>query len=75
MGAYTPRTGARCSCRRGVQRDNCPACEGTGWVIDFAAIHRRRRAREAGLCLCGEPLGPDGRCSIPDCVCQPGVQR
>jgi hypothetical protein len=30
----------RCGCRRGVQRDNCPACEGTGWRIDFAAIRR-----------------------------------
>jgi len=32
---YQPKTGARCGCRRGVQRDNCPACEGTGWLIDF----------------------------------------
>lgn len=38
---YQPKTGAQCSCRRGVQRDNCPACEGTGWVIDFAAIRAR----------------------------------
>ena len=35
---YQPKTGAKCSCKRGVQRDNCPTCEGTGWVIDFAAI-------------------------------------
>lgn len=34
----TPKTGARCGCRPGVQRDNCPACEGSGMVIDFAAI-------------------------------------
>lgn len=39
--SYQPKTGAQCSCKRGVQRDNCPACEGTGWVIDFAAIRRR----------------------------------
>jgi hypothetical protein len=38
MSAYQPKTGARCGCRRGVQRDNCPNCEGTGWVINFAAI-------------------------------------
>lgn len=38
----TPKTGARCSCRPGVQRDNCAACEGTGMVIDFAAIRARR---------------------------------
>lgn len=27
-----------CSCRRGMERDNCPSCEGTGQRIDFAAI-------------------------------------
>jgi hypothetical protein len=35
---YQPKTGAKCGCRRGVERDNCPNCEGTGQVIDFAAI-------------------------------------
>ncbi len=40
---YQPKTGAPCSCKRGVQRDNCPNCEGTGQVIDFAAIRARRR--------------------------------
>jgi hypothetical protein len=45
--SYQPKTGARCSCRRGIQRDNCPACEGTGYTIDFARIHRERLAREA----------------------------
>lgn len=45
--AYTPRTGARCSCRPGVQRDNCPRCEGTGWVIDFKKIHERREKNPA----------------------------
>src|SRR5438128_11130754 len=30
MGAYQPKTGAPCSCKRGAQRDNCPTCEGTG---------------------------------------------
>lgn len=39
---YQPKTGARCSCRPGQQRDNCPTCEGTGWVVDFAAIRARR---------------------------------
>lgn len=39
---YQPKTGAKCGCRRGVERDNCPVCEGTGWVIDFAAIRARR---------------------------------
>lgn len=38
---YQPKTGQKCSCKRGVQRDNCPECEGTGWVIDFRAIRER----------------------------------
>lgn len=38
----TPRTGTRCTCKRGVHRDNCPHCEGTGWVIDFRALHAAR---------------------------------
>lgn len=41
--AYQPKTGARCSCKRGIQRDNCPNCEGTGYVIDFAAIRARKQ--------------------------------
>lgn len=39
---YQPKTGQKCHCKRGIQRDNCPACEGTGWRIDFAAIRNRR---------------------------------
>jgi len=35
---YQPKTGSPCSCKRGVQRDNCQNCEGTGWVIDFKTI-------------------------------------
>jgi hypothetical protein len=35
---YQPKTGEKCNCKKGVQRDNCPNCEGTGWRIDFAAI-------------------------------------
>ncbi len=42
--AYQPKTGAKCSCKRGVQRDNCPACEGTGFCIDFAAIRARAKS-------------------------------
>lgn len=40
MTEYQPKTGARCLCRPGVIRDNCTLCEGTGWIIDFAAIRR-----------------------------------
>lgn len=35
---YQPKTGQRCGCKLGVYQDNCPACEGTGWRIDFAKI-------------------------------------
>lgn len=41
---YQPKTGARCSCKQGIQRDNCPNCEGTGWVIDFRLIRERNKA-------------------------------
>ena len=37
---YQPTTGQPCGCKRGVQRDNCPACEGTGQQIDFARIRK-----------------------------------
>ncbi len=42
---YQPKTGKLCYCRKGVERDNCPACEGTGQRIDFAAIRARRLDR------------------------------
>ena len=35
-------TGAPCSCKPGMERDNCPACEGTGRALDFAAIRAMR---------------------------------
>jgi hypothetical protein len=41
MSAYQPKTGAVCDCKAGRERDNCPKCEGTGEVIDFAAIRAR----------------------------------
>jgi len=40
---YQPKTGQPCSCRRGIERDNCPQCEGTGQRIDFAAIRNARK--------------------------------
>jgi len=39
---YQPKTGEKCHCRKGVQRDNCPDCEGTGWKIDFRQIRARQ---------------------------------
>jgi hypothetical protein len=44
---YQPKTGERCTCRPGIERDNCPVCEGTGWRIDFPAI-RAIRSDEDG---------------------------
>lgn len=41
VNEYQPKTGARCTCRPGIARDNCAACEGTGRKIDFAAIRNR----------------------------------
>ena len=41
---YQPKTGVPCTCKRGVQRDNCPECEGTGQRIDFAAVRARGSA-------------------------------
>ncbi len=49
---YQPTTGQRCSCRPGVRRDNCPACEGTGWLIDFHAVHARQRIAKGGVADC-----------------------
>lgn len=49
-----------CSCKRGQQRDNCPACEGTGYAIDFAAIRAQRVACSF--------KGTDARCQEPACA-------
>lgn len=76
---YTPKTGQRCGCKRGVQRDNCSNCEGTGQVIDFAAIHARRRARmelppcaRAMGCLCAAHA--KGRPASGECDAREDVQ-
>lgn len=45
---YQPKTGAKCYCRRGIERDNCSNCEGTGMVVDFAAIRARHTKAEDG---------------------------
>ena len=39
---YQPKTGKACGCKRGVERDNCSTCEGTGMCIDFKAIRDRK---------------------------------
>lgn len=38
---YQPKTGEACSCRPGIERNNCPQCEGTGQRIDFKAIRAK----------------------------------
>ena len=43
---YQPTTGEKCHCKPGIQRDNCPDCEGTGEQIDFAAIRNRGNQRK-----------------------------
>ena len=66
MAGYQPKTGAECFCKRGVQRDNCPTCEGTGWQIDFRAIRARResdmdmRVAAGDLWIASEPGGDRG---------------
>lgn len=62
MAAYTPKTGAKCACKRGIERDNCPRCEGTGWVIDFAAIHAARKAAATRCPRCQGVLPESGIC-------------
>jgi len=44
---YQPKTGQPCSCKPGVQRDNCPQCEGTGMRIDFAKIREKNKSGAA----------------------------
>lgn len=46
---YQPKTGQRCHCRPGIQRDNCPDCEGTGQRIDFAAIRAFKTTTKESL--------------------------
>lgn len=59
-----------CTCKRGPQRDNCPACEGTGQRIDFAAHRAARTAapheidtafRDLEAALGWRASGPYGR--------------
>ena len=38
---YRPNTGITCGCRKGIQRDNCINCEGTGFMIAFRAIRAK----------------------------------
>jgi hypothetical protein len=48
---YQPKTGERCGCKAGIERDNCPECEGTGSKIDFRAIREatKKSLRESPI--------------------------
>jgi hypothetical protein len=54
---YQPKTGQPCTCKPGVQRDNCPQCEGTGQRIDFAAIRNRNKSGSDDMAGIGMGLG------------------
>jgi hypothetical protein len=43
---YQPKTGNKCGCKRGIERDNCPACEGTGQQIDFKKVREMPTVKE-----------------------------
>ena len=36
-----------CGCRKGIERDNCANCEGTGIAIDWSKYWEEKRKREA----------------------------
>lgn len=38
------RKGA-CACKRGIERDNCPNCEGSGIQIDWHAFHKKLKLK------------------------------
>ena len=57
---YQPKTGVPCACRQGVQRDNCPECEGTGQRIDFAAVRARGSASRPPEPATVKPTDPLG---------------
>lgn len=44
--AYQPKTGEKCHCKKGTQRDNCPDCEGTGMKVDFAKIRNKNKSKD-----------------------------
>ncbi len=54
---YQPKTGAKCGCKRGHQRDNCPTCEGTGMVIDFASIRSTKGNAPIPVFINRDPRG------------------
>lgn len=63
---YQPITGKVCHCRRGIERDNCSTCEGTGMQIDFRAIRAANKRRPCILRYLGDmpwarQYGIDGR--------------
>lgn len=39
-----PKKGA-CGCKRGIHRDNCSNCEGTGIMIDWNTFHNKLKRK------------------------------
>lgn len=64
MSTSQPKTGAKCECRQGVERDNCPRCEGTGMVIDFKAIREKPQQPAEGAQFTPGPWHVE-KCSAP----------
>ena len=60
---YQPKTGEPCSCKPGMERDNCPSCEGTGQKVDFKKI--RETNKEAHCGHCSEDKNPLKREELP----------
>lgn len=65
-----PKTGQPCTCKRGVQRDNCPQCEGTGQRIDFAAIRARAATPKTTFTPGPYHVGHNGdNCAVNHAIC------
>jgi hypothetical protein len=44
QGNNMPRKGV-CGCKRGIERDNCSNCEGTGIMIDWNTFHKKLKLK------------------------------
>jgi len=47
--------GISCGCKKGIERDNCPNCEGTGKSIDFRAMREQKPVNRFDLILSKYP--------------------
>ena len=57
-----PYTGMACGCRKGLERDNCRDCEGSGKQIDWPKFHKMKLDYEDPNDYVGMGwVGQDGR--------------